>query len=199
MVKVGVVNARFQVLHLKHMEYLLAAKMRCKKLYIGITNPDPSYIRVSVNDENRSTKAGNPLTYFERYEMIRGAMKAFGVPESEYDIIPFPINRPEYITHYVPKDATHFIGICDAWDEEKYKIMVGLGLDVEVLWRRNREESGVTGTWVRSCIALDQEWAHLVPKPVYEYLTKNELDKRIKRLEMMRIEEKNPDYVKIED
>ena len=53
MVEKGVVNARFQVLHLKHMEYLLAAKMRCQKLYIGITNPDPSYVRESVNDENR--------------------------------------------------------------------------------------------------------------------------------------------------
>lgn len=51
MVEKGVVNARFQVLHLKHMEYLLAAKMRCQKLYIGITNPDPSYVRESVNDE----------------------------------------------------------------------------------------------------------------------------------------------------
>lgn len=196
MVETGVVNARFQVLHFKHMEYLLAAKMRCRKLYIGITNPDPSYTRVAIHDDNRSTKSANPLTYFERYEMIQGAMKEFGVPETEFDIIPFPINCPEYLPHYMPKNATNFIGICDAWDEEKYKILTGLGYDVEILWKRDEKERGVTGTWVRSCITLEQEWAHLVPKSVYEYLTANELDQRIKRLEMMRIEEKNMEYAK---
>ena len=39
MTEKGMAHGRFQVLHLKHMEYLLAAKMRCKKLYIGITYP----------------------------------------------------------------------------------------------------------------------------------------------------------------
>ena len=37
MIETGVVNGRFQVLHLKHMEYILAAKMRCRKLYIGLS------------------------------------------------------------------------------------------------------------------------------------------------------------------
>ena len=72
MIETGVVNGRFQVLHLKHMEYILAAKMRCRKLYIGLTNPDGRMTGDSVNDQNRSTKAANPLTYFERYEMIKG-------------------------------------------------------------------------------------------------------------------------------
>ena len=45
MEKTGVVNGRFQVLHLKHMEYILAAKMRCRKLYIGLTNPDSLHTR----------------------------------------------------------------------------------------------------------------------------------------------------------
>ncbi|WP_199413554.1 hypothetical protein [Coprococcus sp. AF21-14LB] len=51
MVDVGVIHGRFQILHLKHMEYLLAAKMRCKKLYVGISNPDDSYIKESENDK----------------------------------------------------------------------------------------------------------------------------------------------------
>ena len=92
MTRTGIVNGRFQVLHLKHMEYILAAKMRCDKLYIGITNPDGAHTRDTVHDENRGTKAGNPLTYFERCEMIRGAMEEFNVPAKEYDFIPFPIS-----------------------------------------------------------------------------------------------------------
>ena len=97
MVATGVVNGRFQVFHLKHMEYLLAAKMRCNKLYIGLTNPDNTYVRETVNDENRSAKSANPLTYYERCQMIRGALREFNVPDVEYEFVPFPINRPEYI------------------------------------------------------------------------------------------------------
>ena len=191
MKRTGVVNGRFQVLHLKHMEYILAAKMRGGKLYIGLTNPDSLHTRESVNDANRSAKYANPLTYFERYEMIRGAMAEFRVPESEYDILPFPINCPEYIPQYAPKDAVFYMGLCDEWDEEKYKILRSLGLEVEVLWRKPPEEKGVTSSWVRSCIATDQEWAHLVPKSVYAYLTEHHLDERIKRLEQMRMDEKD--------
>lgn len=190
MIETGVVNGRFQVLHLKHMEYILAAKMRCRKLYIGLTNPDRRMTGDSVNDQNRSTKAANPLTYFERYEMIKGALQEFKVPEQEYDILPFPINFPEYIANYMPEDATYFMGLSDAWDEEKYKILRSLKLDVEVLWRREEKDRGVSASWVRSCIAMDEEWAHLVPKSVYKYLTETHLVDRIKHLEKIRIEEK---------
>ena len=190
MIETGVVNGRFQVLHLKHMEYILAAKMRCRKLYIGLTNPDGRMTGDSVNDQNRSTKAANPLTYFERYEMIKGAMQEFKVPEQEYDILPFPINFPEYIANYMPEDATYFMGLSDAWDEEKYKILRSLKLDVDVLWRREEKDRGVSASWVRSCIAMDEEWAHLVPKSVYKYLTETHLVYRIKHLEKIRIEEK---------
>lgn len=190
MIETGVVNGRFQVLHLKHMEYILAAKMWCRKLYIGLTNPDGRMTGDSVNDQNRSTKAANPLTYFERYEMIKGAMQEFKVPEQEYDILPFPINFPEYIANYMPEDATYFMGLSDAWDEEKYKILRSLKLDLEVLWRREEKDRGVSASWVRSCIAMDEEWAHLVPKSVYKYLTETHLVDRIKHLEKIRIEEK---------
>ncbi|KMZ55777.1 nicotinate-nucleotide adenylyltransferase [Dorea sp. D27] len=196
MVATGVVNGRFQVFHLKHMEYLLAAKMRCNKLYIGLTNPDNTYVRETVNDENRSAKSANPLTYYERCQMIRGALREFNVPDVEYEFIPFPINRPEYILQYAPQDAVYYMGICDDWDEEKYKILRSLGLEIEILWRREPEEKGITASWIRSCIATDEEWAHLVPKSVYEYLTGNDLDLRIRRLELIRMAEKDMSLVK---
>jgi len=196
MVATGVVNGRFQVFHLKHMEYLLAAKMRCNKLYIGLTNPDNTYVRETVNDENRSAKSANPLTYYERCQMIRGALREFNVPDVEYEFVPFPINRPEYILQYAPQDAVYYTGICDEWDEEKYKILRSLGLEIEILWRRGPEEKGVTASWIRSCIATDEEWAHLVPKSVYEYLTGHDLDLRIRRLELIRMAEKDMSLVR---
>lgn len=184
MVETGVIHGRFQVLHLKHMEYLLAAKMRCKKLYIGISNPDASYIEESENDKNRSRRASNPFTYFERMQMIQNAMLDFGVKREEFDIIPFPINRPEYILQYAPKDATFFMSICDEWGEEKKKILENLGVKVEVLWNRTPETKGTTATEVRRHILNDTPWMHLVPKTTYEYIMANELDERIKLLEL---------------
>lgn len=196
MVDTGVVNGRFQVLHFKHMEYILAAKMRCGKLYIGLTNPDGMYIRETVNDENRSAKSANPLTYYERCEIIRGALREFNVPDAEFEFIPFPISRPEYILQYAPKQAVYYLGMYDEWDEERYKILTALGLTTDILWRKSVEEKGVTASWIRSCIATDEEWAHLVPKSVYEYITANQLDERIKRLETMRIAEKDISIIK---
>lgn len=197
--KIGVVHGRFQVLHLKHMEYILAAKMRCQKLYIGITNPDMLHAKASVYDENRGTKAGNPLSYRERCELIRRAMAEFRVPESQYEIIPFPISYPEYITQYAPEDAVYFMGMYDEWDEEKYRSLVELGLNVHILWKKDVENKGTTGSMIRHLIATDQEWAQYVPKSVYAYMKEHELDKRVKRLELMRIEEKMVIEPKMDD
>ncbi len=190
MTETGVVHGRFQVMHLKHMEYIMAAKMRCNKLFIGLTNPDSMHTRETIHDIGRGERSANPLTYFERYEMIRAALKDFKIPEAQYDILPFPISCPEYLLQYVPKDAVYYMGIYDAWDEEKYKTLQSLGLKTEILWRRPIEAKGVTASQVRNYIATGQEWSHLVPRSVYRYLTENELDKRIRRLEMMRIDEK---------
>ena len=57
MVDKGVVYGRFQILHLKHMEYLLAAKMRCRRLYVGITHPDiTAYAATSALDVHGTTR-----------------------------------------------------------------------------------------------------------------------------------------------
>lgn len=87
------------------------------------------------------------------------------------------------------------MGVCDAWDEEKNKILRSLGLKTEILWRKKPEDKGITASWVRSCIATDHEWAHLVPKSVYRYLTEHDLDQRIKRLEKIRMDEKDASLV----
>ena len=88
------------------MEYILAAKMHCDKLYIGITNPDGAHTRDTVHDENRGTKAGNPLTYFERCEMIRGAMEEFNVPAKEYDFHSIPRSACRSISHVYTKRSS---------------------------------------------------------------------------------------------
>ena len=75
---IGVIHGRFQMLHLGHMEYLLAGKARCRRLIVGISNPDATVTRFSSASPHRSQQSANPLTYFERYEMIRGALLESG-------------------------------------------------------------------------------------------------------------------------
>lgn len=177
--KTGVIHGRFQCLHLKHMEYLLAAKKQCDRLIIGISNPDAGFIRTNVHDVNRSKPENNPFTYFERYEMIRESMLEFGIPREEFEIVPFPINTPELIFQYAPKDAVYYMSICDSWGEDKYQTLRGLGVRVEVLWNRSPEEKGTTATEVRNLIINGKTWKHLVPESVYRYITEHHLDKRI--------------------
>lgn len=180
MIDTGVVYGRFQVLHLKHMEYILAAKMRCRKLYIGITFPDDLYVPEEGADDYRMKKSANPMTYFERFEMIRDCVLDFGVPRMEFDIIPFPIERPEYLSRYAPADAVYFMSICDEWTRKNEELLRRLGLETEVLWIREAREKGITGSQVRQRILGSERWSDMVPRTVYDYVISHGIDDRIK-------------------
>lgn len=179
----GVVHGRFQGLHLKHMEYLLAAKMRCRLLYVGITHPDIFVCpAASPLDVHGTLVRDNPLAYIERYEMIRDSLLEFGVKREEFEIIPFPVDRPDVLAQYAPADAVYYMSICGEWDREKEKILSSLGLKTEILWERDTEEKGITGTELRALIAGDGSWRQYMPKAAAEYLTEHGLDERIKNL-----------------
>lgn len=179
----GVVHGRFQGLHLKHMEYLLAAKMRCRLLYVGITHPDIfACPAASPLDVHGTLVRDNPLAYIERYEMIRDSLLEFGVKREEFEIIPFPVDRPDVLAQYAPADAVYYMSICGEWDREKEKILSSLGLKTEILWERDTEEKGITGTELRALIAGDGSWRQYMPKAAAEYLTEHGLDERIKNL-----------------
>lgn len=179
----GVVHGRFQGLHLKHMEYLLAAKMRCRLLYVGITHPDIFVCpAASPLDVHGTLVRDNPLAYIERYEMIRDSLLEFGVKREEFEIIPFPVDRPDVLAQYAPADAVYYMSICGEWDREKEKILSSLGLKTEILWERDPEEKGITGTELRALIAGDGSWRQYMPKAAAEYLTEHGLDERIKNL-----------------
>lgn len=236
MVETGIIHGRFQIFHLKHLEAILAAKMRCKRLFIGITQPDdlyamegnessvqaapvasqitelsyepkttvkydPSYGTeqdfVSVSDVEfdyeeqedeeqviaiYADRIRNPLTYYERFELIHDALIDFGVKRAEFEIVPFPIERLDYLPEYIPADAVHFISLCDTDEEAEAQLLLEMGMQVEVMWRKSPEEKGISGTDVRTLIALDEEWEEYVPKTVREYIRRKQIDQRIKEL-----------------
>ena len=177
---VGVIHGRFQMLHNGHMEYLLAGKSRCEYLLIGITNPDVILTRHSDINPSRSKPSSNPLTFFERFQMITGALLDAGVRREEFNIVPFPINHPELLFNYVPRNAKFYMTIYDDWGKEKKASLQALGCDVEVMWERTPEERFTSGSEVRGRIIEGKPWENLVPRFVYDYVVENAIDIRMK-------------------
>ena len=98
------------MLHLGHMEYLLEAKKLCKHLVIGISNPDPGVIKFDEACPHRSLDTANPLTYYERLEMIVGAMTEAGVDRSEvsYFLLMPSFLSPVYVAGHIRKLIIRF-------------------------------------------------------------------------------------------
>ena len=180
--KIGVIHGRFQMLHLAHMEYLLAGKARCDFLYVGITNPDPNLTKDAIEDTNRSQDHANPFTYFERLEMLRDALIEFGIPRNQFEIVPFPITHAHLIKFYTPTEATYFVTIYDEWGRAKATTLQGLGLPVEIMWERPLSQKAISGSQVRKLIAEGKQWENLVPTSVAEYVLEHRLVDRITKL-----------------
>jgi len=180
--KVGVVSSRFQILHLKHIEYILAAKMRCERLYIGIEMPDQIYTEQLDEEEKEKFNVDNPLTYIERHEMLCQALLEFGMEKEEFDIIPFPIQHSEYLSQYTPHEITYFLGISTEADRHKKTVLEKLDLRLETLWERDEDKQSITEKDVLDMIINDGKWESLVPKSTVKYMKKVKLISKIKDL-----------------
>jgi nicotinamide mononucleotide adenylyltransferase len=181
MTEFGVIHGRFQVLHNDHLKYLLAGKARCKHLVVGITNPDPILTKDDSTDPQRSDPASNPLTFFERYQLVRASLEEANIAHKDFSVGPFPINLPDLYKYYVPMDAVFYLTIYDQWGRKKLDMFRSLGLKTEVMWARKPEEKGLTGAGVRRLMALDEPWEHLVPSSTARLLKMWGIPERLRR------------------
>lgn len=177
--EIGVVHGRFQLLHNDHVKYILKAYERCDHLIIGICNPDYLHTGYSVENPHRSLQSENPFSYYERFRMIKGTMQECGISLDKFDVVPFPINVPELIFNYAPKEATYYLTIYDAWGYRKKELLESLGCKTRVLWEITIDNKGISGRDVRQRIKNGQEWKQYVPNYVYKYVIDNRLDKLI--------------------
>ncbi len=174
----GVIFGRFQPLHLGHAEYMLGAKMRCKKLFIGIDAPDDSYLwRYKKPDDKAETIY---LTYFERQEMVRLVMKEFGVPEEEYEIVPFPAADRKALFGYVPYDAVFYATSFDGNEGDRVRLLREYGCRVYVLTNKQAGDVTASTAAVQEILAEGGDYRLLVPKSVYEYMTEHRLGERFR-------------------
>jgi nicotinamide-nucleotide adenylyltransferase len=181
----GVIHGRFQVLHNDHLKYLLAGKAMCRHLVVGITNPDPAQVKNESADPHRSVPEANPLTYYERYHLVRAALTEAGLSLNEFSVVPFPINSPENYRYYVPMDAVFFLTIYDDWGRQKKIYFESLSLNVHVLWEVKPDEKGISGSDVRSKMVDDLPWEHLVPGAVAALLKEWKISERLRKIKYL--------------
>ena len=162
----GVIHGRFQILHNDHMKYIMAGKAFCRHLVVGITNPDPFLTKMENTDPDRNNPLANPLTYYERYVLIKAALKEKGLKPNRFSVVPFPINYPELYHYYVPMDAVFFLTIYDEWGKRKLEYFKAQGLKTHVLRQVSYEQKGLSASEVRSLMLNGQAWEHLVPQCV---------------------------------
>lgn len=178
----GIVLGRFQPIHLGHIEYLQAAKMRCERLFIGITNPDTEEPRIAEADPQRSQSENNPFKYIDRHLMIEAALLDQGWAPSEFCIMAGPITQPARLASYLPSPAVaaFFVTIYDEWGEQKAKELDALGYEVSTLWRRSHDQRLTSGSWIRAAMRRGEAWHAVVPAAVAAYIESNGLDRMVK-------------------
>ncbi len=178
MVDLGLIHGRFQLFHNDHLQYALLAKRQCKKLIVGITSPENRSLIREETDPHRGEAASNPFTYYQRYSMIKLALLEAGMKQEEFEIVPFPIERPEVLSNYAPLSATSFFTIYDQWGYEKLDRLKTLGYDTVVLF--DDREKRMCGTEIRQKITSGGDWKDLVPPAVYAYIAENDLESYLK-------------------
>ena len=180
MVEVGFIHGRFQLFHNDHLRYALLAKQQCEKLIVGITSPEnASLIREEV-DPHRSEAASNPFTYYERFNMVKLALLGAGLKREDFEIVPYPIERPEILYNYVPLGATSFFTIYDDWGYEKLNRLKSLGYGTVVLF--DTRQKAMCSTEIRQKMVNGDNWKQMVPEAVYQYVVENNLVDKVKQV-----------------
>ena len=158
----GCVHGRFQPFHGEHLEYALRAGERCRRLIVGVTNPDPTWVKHEASSGHRHAASSNPFTYIERALMVEGSLLDEGFGAQDFVVVPFPIQEPGLCRFYIPEGAVHLVRVYSGWEEEKARRLRAQGFPVEVLDRGR--EKGISGSEVRRLLRAGLEWEHLVPQ-----------------------------------
>ena len=177
MIELGFIHGRFQLFHNEHLQYALDAKAQCKKLIVGITSPENALLIREEVDPHRSNASDNPFTFYERFNMVKAALLGAGIPREDFEIVPYPIGRPEILYNYIPLTATSFFTIYDKWGYEKLHRLTELGYNTVVI---PRGEKGMCSTEIRTKINDNVDWKDMVPEAVYDYIIANDLTEKVK-------------------
>lgn len=161
-VPVACVHGRFQPPHLDHLRYMLAAKERADFLWIGLAQYDTWDMEECLLAPHRGQPDNNPLTYFERVNIITEMLVEAGCSRAEFGCIPFPVDRPDRIRQFLAPSVLCLTTICEQWNSVKIDTLRKAGYTVEVLWTEKSKR--FEGRRIRDAIvAGDESWREMVP------------------------------------
>ena len=175
---VASVHGRFQPLHSAHLEYILAAKAKCAFLWIGLTKYQPN--QLSPLGGHRERQEANPLTYFERAQIIAEALADAGVSSLEFAFTPFPIETPDMLSNFLPTSIPCFTTICEQWNRDKIGLLEECGYQVHILWERPKTTSA--SDIRRKIVEGGTDWKHLVPAATARAVERLDLRSRLLHL-----------------
>ena len=161
-VALGMVHGRFQPFHNGHLEYMVAAAARSRRLVVGITNPEGFPVRPEPSDPARHLPGSNPFSDAERRAMVEAAAAEAGVGPVE--VVPFPVTEPELWDDHVPTGAVQFVRVLSPWGASKLSRFEERGHPVVVLEAPGGKR--VSGEQVRAAMRSGGDWRALVPPAV---------------------------------
>jgi nicotinamide mononucleotide adenylyltransferase len=121
-----------------------------------------------ISDDHRKARINNPLTYYERTQMIRYALVEAGVDASSFSCSPFPIEHPEDIHNFIGQETICFTTIREPWNLIKIERLRALGYIVEVLLDQTKL---ISSTQIREMIMVgDPAWTDWIAPGLTPYL-----------------------------
>jgi cytidyltransferase-like protein len=162
------VHGRFQPFHLGHFAYLRHALRLAGNVVVGITSPFPQQSAAEPTDPDRHLPANNPLTYFERMEIIRAALVRHDAALlNRVRLVPFDVNAdPSTYARAIPLWVTQVVAPHEPWDDEKARRFAAVGYPVV---RIPTTPDRLNATRVRALLrAGDESWRRLVPEGAAE-------------------------------
>lgn len=176
--KIATVHGRFQLLHSDHLDYILLAKSLCEHLIIGITSYNIHDLVKVDAAPHRFVSNNNPLTYYERTEMITTALIDSNIDRCSFSFSPFPIETPEILPDFIPITFPCFTTIREEWNKNKIKSLEDIGYQVIVLKEELQKE--IEGTKIRNMIINnDDSWKKLVPDATIKTVEKLKIRNRL--------------------
>ena len=196
---IGFITGRFQIFHNGHLEYALQAVQLVDTLLIGVCNPDDGTIFPNQADSFRHLPEHNPFTYWERLLMIKESLLHIGLKQSQFEIVPCPINKPELISSYIPPKIPHLTRVYDEWGYQKIRTLQKLGYESHLLYKDSSPNKKRTaelviggskvslmieaGKDVRQRLLTNNDWQTFVPQGTAQIIKQLNLIAKLRRLQ----------------
>jgi nicotinamide mononucleotide adenylyltransferase len=110
--------------------------------------------------------------------MVRGFLLDAGRSANDFNIVPFPIERPNVLNDYIPTNVLALTTVYEEWNQRKIELLRASGYEVETLWERDVKE--FSGSTVRRLLrAHDNRWRDLVPPASSRVIDEIDVDLRL--------------------